>query len=397
MFVSQNKYRMALAALAFMLMLPLGVAAAPNNAPFALGTGSTKPSVAMDSKGTQYYVWWNPNTKTIQYSSCTGSDGSNCTATVDLPSHGASYYPGIALDGQGRPNVVFESKVSGSYQVFWTRLESNGWISPVQISSEPYSELPDIAIGPRGVIHVVYQSKQSGTGFVYYAENSNGSWHKPEPLAQVTSDKPLTNFAELAEQAGAATESDSLSNGLFPRVAADGNDRAHIVWNLPSPYGIRYRFQTSTGWSKTRKVAKGQKDQTPDVAVAPNGSVGIVWGTYDDYNAAFVEYQNGKKDKRINDIDGGLAQSLWPRLTADCAGNFQIVFQGKTNPSASWNIYRTAYNPVTNQLLKRVTIAALGAQEQTPAIAGSNNTVAVVWANTSYQTIYGGVTQLACP
>jgi hypothetical protein len=377
------------------LLITLVAAAAPMGFPFVLGTGEIKPSVAIDADGTQHYVWWNSSTQRIRYSACTGEDGLNCTEPVNLPAKGASYYPNIAIDPEGRPNVVFESKYSGSYQVFWTRKDSSGWISPVQVSNQPYSELPDIAIGPKGIIHIVYQSKQDTTGYVYYAENNWNAWSAPAILAQKRSDKPLAVLAEMAGQEANPEDGGQISTGLFPRITVDANDHAHVVWNTPSPYSIRYRFQTSTGWSKRRLVAKGQKDQTPDIAVAPNGSVGIIWGTYDDFNAAFAEYQNGRKDKYVRDIDHGLAQSLWPRITTDCAGKFQFVFQGKPTPSASWNIYYRGYDPVKNKLTKRKTIVALGSQEQTPAIAAGTAT-AVVWANTSYRTIYGSVLPTIC-
>lgn len=394
--ISRISHGLALSLLATLLLMALTAAAASAGFPFVLGTGSTKPAVAIDGTGRQYYVWWNPNTTQIQYAACSGDDGSNCTEAVSLPAHGPSYYPSIAIDPQGRPNVVFETRSNGSYQVFWTRLERDGWLSPTQISNEPYSELPDIAIGPQGRIHVAYQSKENSTGYVYYVENMDGSWQTPVLLEESPSDKPLANFGEVAEDEKNLAAGGQVANGLYPRVAVDQNDRAYIVWNGPSPYGIFYRRQTNKGWSRTIKVASGQKDQTPDVTVAPDGSVGIIWGTYDDFNAAFAVYRKGKQTEYVDDVDGGLAQSLWPRIATDCAGNFQFVFQGKPDPSASWNIYSRRYDVNNNNLTRRTTIVALGAQEQTPAIATTNIT-AVVWANTSYKTIYGSVSPVACP
>lgn len=368
-------------------LLPLTASATNWSEPFPLGKGALKPSVAIDSEGNQHYVWWNPGDARVQYSMCTGTGGNGCSSPIDLPSQGNSYYPSIAIDPDDRPNVVFETKVGGDegYATFWTRREG-GWTSAVKISNEPYAELPDIAIGPKGHIHVTYQSKQGTTAYVYYTESTDGfSFSAAEELDASQSSAPLSTFAELARKGqdlALTPEGDNLSNGLYPRVAADKNDRAHVAWNAPAPnYGIRYRFQESGGWSGTVSVNDGQKDQTPDITISPTGSVGIIWGTYDDFNAAFAEFKGTNRENFVSDIDGGLAQSLWPKLSVDCVGKFHFVFQGKSSPSSNWNIYYRNYNPANNSLGDRETIASIGNQEQTPVIA-TTDIAAIIYANT---------------
>lgn len=375
------------------LLFPLTLSAASWSPPFALGGGNIKPAVAVDAQGVQHYVWWT-NDGGIQYSRCTGLGGNGCSAPVNLPTNGPSYYPSIAIDPRGRPNVVFETKNNGAtrYDVWWTRRQGNGWSTPQKISSEPYAELPDIAIGPGGVIHVIYQSKQGDTGYVYYTRSTDGfNFDRAVELDAAPSDAPLTDFGALAEQ-GLILEPEGsrLSNGLYPRIAADANDDAHAVWNAPSPYGIKYRYQTNGNWNATINVASGQKDQTPDVAVAPDGAVGIIWGTYDDFNAAFAEYNNGDPDQKIDDVDGGLAQSLWPKIEADCTGIFHFAFQGSVNANSQWNIYYRSYDPATDTFTKRQTIAQISAQEQTPAISATH--IAAIVYNNSTNSIIDAAT-----
>lgn len=372
-------------------------AASPWSEPFALGSGGTKPSVAVSADGTQHFAWWNPNTLHIEYTSCSATEVGSCAATQALPDLGPSYYPSIALDPQNRPNVVFETKYGSSYQVFWTRLENGTWSVPVQVSHEPYSELPDVAIGPGGILHVAYQSKQGNTGAVYYAESDGSAWNTAEALERVTATETLSVQAEVANNRLSESANAQLATGFYPRVAADENDRAYVVWSAPSPYGIYYRLQKAKGWSKKIRVASGQKDQAPDVTVGREGSVGIVWGTYDDFNAAFAEYHKGKRENYSNDIDGGLAQSLGPRIATDCAGRFHFVFQGRPTASGNWNIYYRTYDPVTDKTTRRNTIAALDAQEQTPAVATSEGGIAVAWANTSYQILNASTSGFDCP
>lgn len=365
-------------------LLPMMVSAANWSNPFALGGGGPKPAVAIDASGAQHYVWWT-NSGAIQYAKCTGQGGGGCSSAQNLPTNGDSFYPSIAIDPQGRPNVVFETKVGDSarYAVFWTRKQGSGWTNPQRITNEPYAELPDIAIGPGGVIHVIYQSKQNDTGYVYYTKSNDGFEFAPaQELDAAQSSEPLAEFGKLAAN-GKTPEGSQLSNGLYPRIAADENDNAHAVWNMPGPnYGIKYRYQTNGNFGGSINVASGQKDQTPDVTVAPNGHVGIIWGTYDDFNDAFAEFENGSKVNTINDIDGGLAQSLWPKIGVDCQGVFHLVFQGSVSTDSKWNIYHRSYDPATNTLGGRETIANIAASEQTPAV-DATNVAAIVYTNTT--------------
>lgn len=376
-------------------LLPLTAAAATWNAPYQLGAGGAKPAVAVDDANVIHYVWWEPTAKVIQYKACAGLDKNSCTATETLPNNGGeSYYPNIAIDPQGRPNAVWESREGGSYAVYWARRENGSWSAIKKISQEPYSELPDIAIGPQGIIHVVYQSKQDNTGYIYYVESSDGfATLTKNELAQHVSDAPIESAAEAGLN-DLTPEGKQLSNGLFPRLTVDANDRAHIVWNAPSPYGIYYRIQNQDGtFAQAITVSTGHKDQTPDIVYSPTGATGILWGTYDNFNAAFAEYIDGRPDLKKYDVDGGLEQSLWPRVGVDCNGLFYFAFQGKVSADGNWDIFARSYNSADNKFGKRVTIGNTGSQEQTPAIA-LNNVGAIVFANTSSGNTMGATTNL---
>lgn len=285
--------------------------------------------------------------------------------------------------------MVWESRDSGTYSVFWSRRENGGWSAIQKLSSEPYSELPDIAIGPLGIIHVVYQSKQDNTGQVYYVESSDGFITSRKTLiSQHLSDSDIETAAEAAVT-GSDPETEQVSNRLQPRLTADANDRAHVVWNAPSPYGIYYRIQNANGdFDSTIKVSTGHRDQAPDIAYSPSGSLGIVWGAYETRNAAFAEYVNGQPGLKRYAVDQGLEQSLLPRIAVDCNGLFYFAFQGKETAAGDWNIYVRTYDSATNQFGKRVTIADAGSEEATPAIA-LNNVGAIVYTNKTRGKVMG--------
>ncbi len=378
-------------------LLPMMVSAARWSSPFALGGGDIHPSVAIDEGGNQHYVW-RTSSGNIQYSRCTGLGGQGCSTPKNLPTAGVSYRPSIDIDPQGRPNVVFSTRLSTAdhYAVYWTRKEGTNWSSAQRISSEPYAEVPDIAIGSDGKIHVIYQSKQNETIYIYYTTSDGGFEFSPTvELDTATSDKPLTEFGKLDDENRSPEKTESqLGNGAYPHIAVDQDNNAHAVWGLPSPYGVNYRYQSNGNFGNIITVANGgKKEQTPDITVAPNGSVGIVYTNYSNDTATFKEYNNGNLDNTIGDVDGGLAQSFWPRIAADCAGNFHFVFQGSANADQHWNIYHRTYNPPDNSMGNRETIANIDASEQTPVV-DSTNVAAIVYTNTTNGIIDASTTNL---
>src|SRR5512143_2399703 len=92
------------------LLLPLRASATTWSAPFALGGspgGKTVGGSAIDSSGNIHYVWWSNNT-TIEYAKCNLSNV--CGGVQEIPTNGQpSYYPAIAIDLQGNPNIVWQS------------------------------------------------------------------------------------------------------------------------------------------------------------------------------------------------------------------------------------------------------------------------------------------------
>lgn len=364
------------------------------NPPYTLGNAGIKPAVAIDSQNRIHYAWWDINTKVIRYTFCTALTADSCAPVETLPNNGQdSFYPSIAIDPQDRPHVVWESKDAGSYSVFWSRRENGQWTAIKKISREPYSELPDIDIGLQGIIHVTYQSKQNNTGYVYYVTSNDGFTSlRSVRLAEELSDRPLDVAAEMLPEEGVTGQ--QLANGLYPRVAADADDRAHVVWNAPSPYGIYYAVQQPSGdFGAKITVSTGHKDQTPDIAIAPNGTAVIVWGAYDNFNVALAEFHQGTLEFRKYDVDGGIAQSLWPRAAVDCSGTFHFVFQGKVTSDESWHIYHRTYDANSNGFAKRKTIADTGAQEQTPVIAATD-IAAVIYINTTQAVANGSTNAL---
>lgn len=372
------------------LLLPLTASAAGWSAPFALSSGNIKPAVAVGTDGSVHYVWYNVDN--IQYVKCTGLAKNTCGNIQNLPVPDKSYYPSIALDSQNRPNVVWESKDSSSgYAIYFSRKGGTKWSSPKRISTQSYSELPDIAIAPDDSVHIIYQSKSGQTGYVYYARGTSAlNFSAPEELESVQTQVELPVLAEvgLLGMNAETTDSTKLSQGFYPRIAADNNGDAHAVWQKPAPgYGIAYRHQVGGAWSGINTLNTNKKDETPDVTVNKDNITGIVWARYanDAIDVSLAEFDSGSQDFSQTNVDGGLDQSLWPKIAADCNGTFHFAYQGRSS-SGNWNIYHTTYDPGSNQVGGRDTIATSNYTEQTPAIAVTS-VAAVAYTNSSVSII----------
>lgn len=386
--VVQKKKVLALAVtilLSTVFLLPLTASAAGWSSPFAIGTGGLKPSVAIDSQGNIHYAWYDNGSNVIQYRQCTGLSANTCDSIENLPAPSDSYYPSIAIDRNDRPNVVWEAKdPNPHYSVYFSRRGNQGWSNPVKVSSETYSELPDIAIGPNGLIHIIYQSKSlDGTqGFIYYAESSDGvNFGGPLALSQIHVAAPLPTMAEFSKGLTNAPSGQQLAEGFYPRISVNSSDEAFGVWQNPTtPYGVVMRHQTGSGWSNPVTVGSGHKDETPDISINSSDIIGIVWTAYDAAQIAFAEYDGNTQDFKQIDVDGGLANSYWPKISADCNGNFHLAYQSGNN--SDWDIYHRSYNPNNNSFGSVDTIAKSGFSEQTPAI-DTTSIGAIVYTNSS--------------
>lgn len=363
------------------LLLPLTSSAATWNEAYRIGSGGSRPAIAIDSQGNLHTVWWEPTTQVIQYSTCASLDASTCSAPETLPNNGSpSYNPSIALDPQDRPNVVWEAQDGDSSAIFWSRRANDAWGAAQKISTQANSTRADIAIGPQGMVHVVYQSSAKTNRAVNYVESNND--FATMTRAEIGAHE-LT--ADAAQQPDAvAADSQKLAGGLNARVTVDHNDRAHVVWNAPAPFGIFYRIQVGANvFAKPIEVATGNREQAPDIAYARSGTVGIVWSKADNNNLGFAEYKDGARIFKANNVDGGLARSLAPRIAADCSGNYLLAYQGKLAGEENWNIFVRTFTPATKQFDTRLTIGNARSEQTTPDIAALDRG-AVLFHNADY-------------
>lgn len=300
--------------------------------PLVVGSGNGR--VAMTAFRRIMYSAWNDG-DTINF-------GTLKKVSQEVVRVGTGYYPDITYNGG--IHMVWETKVpDDKYGIIYRSPDGE----TKKISAEPYSEIPQIT-SLKNDIHVVYISQDNGIATVYYrVSHDNGNrW----------------------------SDAFVLGNGYTPRIALDANGDAHVVWNLPPPYGVVYRKQRFGEWEAVQPISSGHKEQAPDISINQSGQVMISYTRYVDFDAEF--WLDGKIIKRMKDELGFV---LWARLDSDCRGRFHVVFQGKKNASDSWNVYHRMWD--TKRWSKLKIIAQEASQEQAPVVSVSQKFAGVLYSN----------------
>ncbi|NVM37904.1 MAG: hypothetical protein HWN81_20090 [Candidatus Lokiarchaeota archaeon] len=198
----------------------------------------------------------------------------------------SSINPDIAVDKNGIIHVVWEDYTDGIWgsdtEIMYVNYsEATGW-SNVTIVSDGYdgiywnnggSQRPKIAIDEDGIIHAVWEDYTSGV------------WGTDTEIM-------YANYSEALGWSNITVISDGYdgiywNNGFSfdPDIAVADNGTIHIVWEdytngvWGSDVEIMYAsYSETTGWS--------------DITVISDGFMGIYWNDYDSYDPHCVWYNN---------------------------------------------------------------------------------------------------------
>ncbi len=348
-------------AFAVALLLTMSATATTWSDPAEIANPAKRPDVAIDANGEIHFVWINPDRGTIQYRHCTAVD--TCDNAEKLPNlDGDATSPALALDSQNRPNVVWEQVKGKKHTIYFSRRDAGVWTDPVAYSNQPESVLPDIAIGSDDVTQVVYESVQNNGRAIYYVT---------EPSSQLPSPPRLVELELLQPE-------DKVASGRNVRIAVDGDNHAHVVWNTAKrPFAIKYVYQDSNGnFVAPKIVADKNQDQTPDLSIdAETNRVGIIWETRKNDRAAFVLLENGVEVFRKNNVEGGFDTVRRPRLATDCGGNFHLVFQREKSDKSDWNIYYREFDPNTETFTDPLRLTESQKDDAMPALTTTDKGV----------------------
>lgn len=361
------------------ILLPLVASAVDWGSAVNLGSGGATPAAAIDSNGHFHAVWADTTSHKIQYIECDDLATNTCTSPTAVSNTGVSSNPKIAIDLLNRPNVVWQVKAGKRNAIYWSRLDSGTWSTPLLISAKGNNTLPDIAIGAAGNIHVVYQSIQNKVGYVVYVPNVGGSHFGAAETVDTLDVAPVTD-SPAPSGSGLA----KVSKGLNPRVAADSTDHPHIVWNAPSrSYGVFYTYHDNTNKFVSKiQVAAKNKDQMPAIAISPSDVVGIVWTSKAKATVGLAQFLQGARTYAGLGISMGLKSSSNAQIASDCWGGFQVVFQGVEAAGKKTQIYQRSFDPKEDVFQEQEQLSNPAQQTQTPAIAAAGKG-AVVYLNST--------------
>lgn len=248
-----------------------------------------------------------------------------------------SSHPDIAADYYGNLHVIWYDMPSGNGDIFYKRSTDGGstWSAARRLTWDPgESERPALTTNSNDHVHVVWQDLRSGNWEIYYKRSTDGgsSWSSVQRL----------------------TWNDGAS--LSPIVVSDKNNHLHLVWDDVSSgfHDIYYRRSTNGGmaWSATKRLTwTSHLSATPTIAADSNNRLHVVY--FDDgpgNNEVFYK----------RSTDGGSTWSAPKRLTwtsgysfnpvisvdtdnrlhvvwhDDTPGTYEIYYKRSTNAGSTW-------------------------------------------------------------
>jgi len=245
-----------------------------------------KPSIAVDSSGyvhiahfagdsSPYWLYYVENTNG-------GLWGGEQIQTVPVP-HPWHLDGGIALDGAGRPYVVYAVYDGNDYEIEMryhdgTRAHApnGGWGTGIITDNSLSDERPSIAVQSDGKVHVVYQqyNTTNWSEDLYYATNASGSW--------------VTTKAAGGDQ-----------HEQYPSIALDSGNKAHIAYEHQHQamgyFDIAYATNASGTWiTDTVHHDDDVLYNSPSIAIDSNNQPHIAYSAFSlpDSNARVTHATN---------------------------------------------------------------------------------------------------------
>lgn len=219
------------------------------------GTQNQYLDIAVDAANHPHVVWF-ANPYVIYYNYFDGTSWLPTPERVDAT--GNALYPAIAVISDDTPQVVWEYRQSGNYEIYYSyRIGSNLWATARNISnSASYSYSPDVAADSTSVLHVVWK-EASGINDIFYSRGIGASWDTPVNIAN--------------------TRYDSGN----PAVAVDAGDNPHVVWHDASDgnWEIFYTRWNGLAWTYRRNISSTAPYYStfPAIAVDKNSTPQVVW------------------------------------------------------------------------------------------------------------------------
>jgi len=215
--------------------------------------------------------------------------------------------PALAAGSDGRLHCLFTHRFMRNdeiYEVFW---DGERWSLPVNASlTYGASTRPDVAIGADGVLHATWADTTPGYSTIYYGTRSSTFWaNRPVPGARgimpaiaVASDGTVfiawsdrradtgvydvfcTIYRDHVWSPPESVSDSPANNSLGPRLAVDGRDQCHIVWQEEEggTNRICHADRRPNGWSNPTTISQpGADGRLVQLTANRAGYVHAVW------------------------------------------------------------------------------------------------------------------------
>jgi hypothetical protein len=228
-------------------------------------------------------------------------------------------FPAVALDGAGRPQVVWygiregptppPTKHGSIYEILYTGYDGRTWSHPTLVSvGPPDSVNPALAADAAGRLHAVWYQYNGRAYQIRYAEYQGG-WQEPEGVSRTSADE------------------------FNPDVAVDAQGRLALAWEQHDAQGggsvIDYTTRTAGAWTEPIVLSGAPAAYHPSVGADATGTVWVAWDA-DDGQIYARRYKAGWGPILRLTADGG---NSFPSVLAD-AGRLDVLWT-HTDPARS--------------------------------------------------------------
>lgn len=317
-------------------------------------------------------------------------------------------------------NMAAVADKNGDIHVVWTvanytndilyarwRKSSNTWSVPVNIlQSYASSQQPQIAVGVDGRVHTVWTNYLDGSTWVMYArQETNGTWSPPvqivDDFGQSQGGSVMTDAFGRAYLLWQSTDSHNANEVRYAQVTPNGvtgpittiidanllnwsyeveeNGQIHLAWTEmddSSTTNLYYRFWNGEYWSAPGLPLFSEWLSSMDMALGPEGAVGLVW------------QGDGSVYYRQKDIHSGWgelavlgASETIPVVTMDVAGLAHVIWSGGIyDDMPQGDMYYTRQLPGGDEWTTPVRLSSADTTQRTgTVIADSTGYIHTAW------------------
>lgn len=288
------------------------LAAQPIPAPADENQGE-HPQVTVDGNGNAHIVWGGVYMyDTIRYVRVDRHGNWSAIENVKEPNPWTQqpWVTGLAVDSLGNVHVAWYTYSGGVSRVNYRMRRPNGDWSTIQDfgAAKNYDQyLPQLALDGRNRLHLIWQSRDPACLSPCYSSKSpEGDWSQPETVGA------------------------NLISYQYPRIAADGQNTVHALWEQEENV-IQYAYRLEgQAWSEPVVLDGGRPDKKMNLqlAVAANGVVVATWEETQNnrrilYFTRFLPGRGWERDRPVAD---------W----ADRSASSDLIIEANGAPHLVW-------------------------------------------------------------